>query len=125
MYAIFKENGEIDEVIIPPKRDKRGKRFGFVRFFNVADERLMVIKLDNIIIGTKKIHANLPRFNRDSGRRLDKGKEQLGHEIKGVSAGNTEQKGGNNQRTYGGNAKTYARVVNNNQPKRRRVDVLE
>lgn len=59
MYAIFKENREIDEVILPPKSDKMGKRFGFLRFFNMVDIRLMTIKLDNVIIGSKKIQANL------------------------------------------------------------------
>ncbi|XP_058733452.1 uncharacterized protein LOC131605070 [Vicia villosa] len=75
MYDIFKDFGDIDEVIFPPRRDKRGKRFGFVRFFNVLDERLLAVKLDNIFIGSRKIHANIPRFNRESrsgrDRRMD------------------------------------------------------
>lgn len=54
MYALLKENGDIDEVTIPPKRDKRGKSFGFVRFFNVKDARVLAVKLDNIIIGSNK-----------------------------------------------------------------------
>lgn len=40
MYVIFKEFCEIDEVIKSPRRDKRGKRFGFARFFNVMDEKV-------------------------------------------------------------------------------------
>lgn len=65
MYNIFKEYGHIDEVIFPPRRDKRRKRFGFVRFFNVLDEILLAIKLDNIIIESRKIHENLQRFIRE------------------------------------------------------------
>lgn len=32
IYGIFGEYGKADEVIIPGRRDKYGKRFGFVRF---------------------------------------------------------------------------------------------
>ena len=50
LYFEFKDLGDIDEVFIPPKRDKVGRRYGFVRYFNVADERLMATKLDNVIL---------------------------------------------------------------------------
>lgn len=46
-------------------RDKRGRRFGFWRFFKVVDERLFVTKLDNIFIDHKKLHANTAKYNRD------------------------------------------------------------
>ncbi|XP_058727198.1 uncharacterized protein LOC131598634 [Vicia villosa] len=65
MYTIFKDFGDIDEVFIPMRKDKRGKWYGFVRFFNMEEARLMAIKLDNIFIGSRKIHANLPRFDRE------------------------------------------------------------
>lgn len=32
---------------------------------NVDDARMLVVKLDNIIFGSNKIHVNLPRFHRD------------------------------------------------------------
>lgn len=65
MYNVFKEFGDINEVVITPRRDKRGKRFKFARFNNVENERMLAVKLDNIVIGTKKIHANVPKFNRE------------------------------------------------------------
>lgn len=37
MWSIFQRFGRVFEVFIPNKRDKRGKRFGFVRFFEVSD----------------------------------------------------------------------------------------
>lgn len=61
----FKELGEIDEVVIPPKREKIDRRYGFVRFFNVKEEKLLATKLDNIVLEGRKIFANLPRFKRD------------------------------------------------------------
>ncbi|XP_058726466.1 uncharacterized protein LOC131597816 [Vicia villosa] len=60
----FKDFGVIDEVVIPPKRDKFGRRYGFVRFFNVEEEKLLGIKCDSTILEGRKMHANLPRFQR-------------------------------------------------------------
>ncbi|KAI5439407.1 hypothetical protein KIW84_024980 [Lathyrus oleraceus] len=53
LYDVLKDLRDIDKVIIPPKRDKRGNKYDFVRFFNVRDERLMVAKLDNTFIEGK------------------------------------------------------------------------
>ncbi|XP_058755462.1 uncharacterized protein LOC131628653 [Vicia villosa] len=64
MYEIFQTYGDIDEVIIPNKRDKRGMRYGFVRFFGVIDSEFLATKLDNIFLENKKIFVNLPRFQR-------------------------------------------------------------
>ncbi|CAI8618038.1 unnamed protein product [Vicia faba] len=56
--------GEVIEVVIPPRRNKVGKKFGFARFQKVEDEKVFVVKLDNVMIEGRKIHANLPRFDR-------------------------------------------------------------
>lgn len=37
MWSVFQIFGRVFEVFIPNKRDKRGKRFGFVIFFEVSD----------------------------------------------------------------------------------------
>lgn len=50
---------------IPPKRDKKGRRYGFVRFRKVGNESELAIKLDNIFIRGRKLYANIPRFNID------------------------------------------------------------
>lgn len=49
---------------LPPMRNKRGKRYGFVRFRNVEDDRLMYVALGNIFIKGCKIYANILRFKR-------------------------------------------------------------
>lgn len=57
--------------MIPPKLNKFGKRYGFARFTEVEDARLLAVRLDNIVIDEKKIHANVPRLDRK--RRLGGG----------------------------------------------------
>ena len=62
MYEMFREYGDIDEVIIPKKLNIRGNRYVFVRFYNLEDDRLLAVKLNNIFIGRRKVFSNLPRF---------------------------------------------------------------
>lgn len=64
LFYEFKELGEVEEVVTPPKRDNKGRRYGFVRFLNVKDERLLATIFDNIVLDGRKIFANVPRFNR-------------------------------------------------------------
>lgn len=62
MYNIFRDFSDADEVVIPPKKDRRGKRYMFVRFKKVEDVRLTMVKLENIIIEGKKNYANVTIF---------------------------------------------------------------
>ncbi|KAK7386319.1 hypothetical protein VNO78_26474 [Psophocarpus tetragonolobus] len=50
MWEIFRRYGEVQEVYIPTKMDRNGRRFGFVRFTDVEDEYLLGVKLDSIFI---------------------------------------------------------------------------
>lgn len=61
IYYIYKKHEDMTDVVIPPKWNKFGKRFGFVRFNEVKDERILIIILDMIFIDNEKIHANVPR----------------------------------------------------------------
>ncbi|CAK8576410.1 unnamed protein product [Lathyrus sativus] len=65
IFQIFEIHGKVAEVIIPPKRNKHCKHFGFVRFSKEEDGRVLAVKLDNIFDDKVKIHANLPRFSRN------------------------------------------------------------
>ncbi|XP_058746360.1 uncharacterized protein LOC131619263 [Vicia villosa] len=67
-FELFGCIGEVVEVSISPRRNKFGKKFGFARFVEVEDARLLVVKLDNVIVKGKKIHANIPRFDRIKDR---------------------------------------------------------
>ncbi|XP_058742327.1 uncharacterized protein LOC131614792 [Vicia villosa] len=64
LFYEFKAFGEIMEFVIPPKKDKYGRRYGFVRFVNVPDVKSLEIKLDNMFLDGRKLHVNLTRFNR-------------------------------------------------------------
>lgn len=56
--------GKVVEVTISPRRNNIRKWFGFARFVEVEEGRLLTARLDNILIGGKKIHVNLPRYQR-------------------------------------------------------------
>ncbi|MCI23748.1 RNA-binding protein 25-like, partial [Trifolium medium] len=71
LFNAFDNYGDIMEVVIPTKRDKGGRRFGFARFDRVSEPRLFEGELDNIIIGGDKISVNLSRFQRLEGNKRD------------------------------------------------------
>lgn len=57
--------------------DKYEKRHGFVRYKKMEDERSLAIKLD-IILDNRKIHDNIPRFQRRKKKvHLQKEKEMI------------------------------------------------
>jgi hypothetical protein len=64
LWREFQKWGRVREVFIPNKRNKYGKRFGFVRFLDVKDPKSLETKLDNIKMNETKLHVNLPRFAR-------------------------------------------------------------
>lgn len=77
LYEVPKNLGDIHEFIIPSKRDKRGNKYGVIRFFNVRDERMMEAR-DNFFIEGRKLFSNLPSFRgRNLGRRFGKLKERV------------------------------------------------
>lgn len=64
LFEIFKGYGLVVEVAITPKRDYSGRRYGFVRFRKVSNDKYLATKLDNIFIRGRKLNSNIPRFNR-------------------------------------------------------------
>ncbi|PNY11622.1 hypothetical protein L195_g008233 [Trifolium pratense] len=90
MMNVFQNYGNIIEVVIPAKRDKGGRRFGFARFSGVKDVRRFGIELDNIIIGRDKIFVNPPRFQRDRETRRYQQKEEHGDYQRHASKNETQ-----------------------------------
>ncbi|PNX69706.1 hypothetical protein L195_g056867, partial [Trifolium pratense] len=80
LFNTFHHYGDIKEVVIPAKRDKGGRKFGFARFDQVKEPRQLECELDNIIIGRDKISVNLSRFQRreEHKRSDDMGVERTG-----------------------------------------------
>ncbi|XP_058752176.1 uncharacterized protein LOC131625325 [Vicia villosa] len=64
LFYEFKAFGDIVEVVVPPKKDRYGRRYGFVRFVNVSDVKSLETKLDNMFLDGRKLHVNLTRFIR-------------------------------------------------------------
>lgn len=60
------------DVYIPPRRDKYGRRFGFVKFIEVQNPYVMEKKLVVILIGGQRLRVNLPRFGRNNIRTYPK-----------------------------------------------------
>ncbi|XP_058750274.1 uncharacterized protein LOC131623292 [Vicia villosa] len=64
LFDLFGCVGKCVEVAISPRRNKWGKRFGFGRFREEGDTRMLAVRLDAIQIDGVKIYANIPRFER-------------------------------------------------------------
>ncbi|KAH1253252.1 hypothetical protein GmHk_04G009966 [Glycine max] len=60
----FKQVGDVREIFISPKRNKMGKRYGFVRFKGVQDVHQVEKKLDSMVFGGLKMFVNTPRYGR-------------------------------------------------------------
>lgn len=56
--------GEIDEIVILDKKDWRGKKYGFVRFVDVKNERMEETKLNNTWLNGRIISANISKYKR-------------------------------------------------------------
>ncbi|OIW03176.1 hypothetical protein TanjilG_11813 [Lupinus angustifolius] len=68
MWKFFSNWGLVGDLFIPQKCDKRGRRFGFVRFKMVEDWYKLKLQLSNILIGLHKIVVNTPRFQRNGSK---------------------------------------------------------
>lgn len=65
----FEEAGKVLDLFIPTKRDKSGKRFGFVRYAIAGEEGSLLTKLNNIWIDSYVIRVSCPRFERPTESR--------------------------------------------------------
>ena len=60
----FKKWEDVREVFIAKKKNRSGRKYGFVRFKGVVDMGMLERQLDNMIIGLK-LHANCPKHGRE------------------------------------------------------------
>nr|GEU54500.1 nucleotide-binding alpha-beta plait domain-containing protein [Tanacetum cinerariifolium] len=68
LFQACKQYGHVVDSFIPFKKSKFGKRFGFVRFIYVFSEERLTKNLCTVWIGRSKIHANIARFQRPTGK---------------------------------------------------------
>jgi len=64
MLKIFQRWARVKEVFISRRRNRWGRRFGFVRFFKVPNEYKLEKELDQVCIGNMKLYVNLPKYTR-------------------------------------------------------------
>ncbi|GLT96063.1 hypothetical protein SLE2022_137120 [Rubroshorea leprosula] len=69
LWNCFRRFGKVTDVYVPEKRDKWGKRFGFVHLLGVKNEYQMERSLNEIWIGTFKVRVRLAedRYRRKIG----------------------------------------------------------
>lgn len=65
LWKVFARFGRVGEVFMPKKRDKWGRRFGFVKFLEVSDEAGLTRRLEEVWWGDMKLKVNRARFGRD------------------------------------------------------------
>ncbi|XP_028215124.1 uncharacterized protein LOC114397228 [Glycine soja] len=73
LFNSLRSYGDLQEVVIPTRRNRMGKRFGFARFCRIQEPERFAMKLDNIFIGRDKLFANLPRYQRDQAKKMPGG----------------------------------------------------
>ena len=61
----FKKWEDVREVFIAKKKNRSGRKYGFVRFKGVEEVGMLECQLDNMVIGDLKLHANLPKHGRE------------------------------------------------------------
>lgn len=62
---MFSTNGgRVLDFFIPSKRDKNGKRFGFVRMTEFFNAKELELQLERIWLGSYKPRVNVMRFER-------------------------------------------------------------
>ncbi|WJX13955.1 hypothetical protein P8452_04289 [Trifolium repens] len=64
LWERFARIWRVDEVYIPQKVDRKGRRFGFVRFWEVQNVEILLRKMEDIWFDTYKLRANLAMHQR-------------------------------------------------------------
>uniref|UniRef100_K7M684 RRM domain-containing protein n=1 Tax=Glycine max TaxID=3847 RepID=K7M684_SOYBN len=83
LWYHFKKWGDVREVFIAKRRNKTGRRYGFVRFKGLRDAQYTAKQLDKVVIGGLKLFVNIPKYEREQLRRNeDGGGRQQSHQEK-------------------------------------------
>jgi len=77
LRRLFVNFGKVEEVFIPYKLDKWGRRFGFVKFKEVADEEDLGWRLEEAWLWKYRLKVNRARFGRDDKKGEENKKEEV------------------------------------------------
>jgi len=79
MLKVFQKWARVQDVFISRRLNKWGKRFGFVRLFDVKNVGKLERELDQIYIGSTKLFVNIPKYHRvDASREEGRNKSSVG-----------------------------------------------
>ncbi|XP_068503604.1 uncharacterized protein [Phaseolus vulgaris] len=123
MVKVFQRWARVKEVFISRRMNRWGRRYGFVRLFNVANVRGLEREMDQAWVGNMKLYVNIPRYRRSElvhtevplrGKGVQSERsnmeERNGHRFK-LREGNKKEEG----RHYKGKERKEWREVNKNQ----------
>jgi hypothetical protein len=68
LWKLFLSYARVGEVYIPKKLDKRGRRFGFVKFKEVQEVEVLANSLKDVWLGSFKLWINRSRFARSESK---------------------------------------------------------
>jgi hypothetical protein len=68
LWKIFLKFGRAWDIYIPQKLDKRGCRFGFVKFLDVYYVKDLLLRLEEVWWGTYKLRFKLAKYDRSAPR---------------------------------------------------------
>ncbi|GJQ94801.1 RNA-directed DNA polymerase, eukaryota [Tanacetum coccineum] len=100
LWNTCKQYGQVVDAYIPNKRSKAGKRFGFVRFVKVFDMERLVNNLYTVWVGRYKLHANIPRFQREPLNKHSNLHNNFGEKRGSSGAGNNKNGGLSNPKGF-------------------------
>lgn len=64
LWTHFRKWGDVKEIFIPKRRNREGRRYGFVRYKGISDKRRIEKELDSSIVKGLKLHVNAPKYGR-------------------------------------------------------------
>ncbi|ESW34124.1 hypothetical protein PHAVU_001G126500 [Phaseolus vulgaris] len=101
LLKVFQRWAKVKEVFVSRRLNKWGRRFGFVRFFDVRNVRWLESELDQIIVGNRKLHVNIPKY-----RRTQEENERYGRRVmRNIDVGKHREEGKEQQKENGFNKK--------------------
>lgn len=66
MKRLFEGFGQVEEVFVPLKLDKWGRKFGFVKFWEVEDLDDLESRLEEVWLWKVRLKVNKARFGREN-----------------------------------------------------------
>lgn len=102
LWPVFQRYDRVWDVFVSTRRDRTGKRFGFVSFVGVKNPTKLEHELNTIMIGNTKMNVNFPRFDNRSSEKKREGGHVHRPMVRGISKPGTQ---------VASSKKTYAQVV--------------